>query len=458
VPKLFPEVETNLKNGARDMKSLVKSAMILCLLAITLLGPASLKLAGPDSALAADDILDFIPAMTAKKAAPVLQTPVVSDTTITLTWTFGYWGGGRPPLGAGYRLEESAAQAGPFNEIAQISGVLTPQTHSLTRTAGTYYYRVRAFYGGLNSYSPYSNVVSATVKAPVLQTPVVSGTNIPLTWTFDYWPAGRPPLGAGYRLEESAAQAGPFNEIAQISGVLTPQTHSLTRTAGTYYYRVRAFYGGLNSYSPYSNVVSATVAGPTVATLVVSVNNLLIESSVNPDPANTVYNSDLAVGTNWIFYWMAGYPDPIPWQDYVVFRTLLKFDTSSISGKTIKVATLRLYPYGELPGRATQYALQALAQTWNGNTVTHNNFTTPLIYTAFYIQVPQPTTLASPWDINVKDMVQFWADGTWNNYGFIMYDPIVQFPYATGSTVTSFEGKDWYSNINRRPQLYVEYE
>ena len=68
-----------------------------------------------------------------------------------------------------------------------------------------------------------------------------------------------------------------------------------------------------------------------------------------------------------------------------------------------------MYLYGELPGRSTQYALQALAQTWNGNTVTHNNFTTPLIYTAFYIQVPQPTALASPWDINVKDMVQLWA-------------------------------------------------
>ena len=40
----------------------------------------------------------------------------------------------------------------------------------------------------------------------------------------------------------------------------------------------------------------------------------------------------------------------------------------------------------------------------------------------------------------------------------VMYDPYVVFPYATGSTVTSFEGKDWYSNINRRPQLYVEYE
>ena len=358
------------------MKNLVKSAMILCFVAITLLCPASLKLAGSGSALAnqADvDILDFLPAIVAKRkalVAPALQISLVDGTSITLTWTFSGWptsvdpnegyrieaSGGptgfheiaripgraspqsltitgvsvgfhyyrvraftsqgfspysyaahtrlyapvmQAPVVNGsqitltwtfypwfdlydsnenYRIEESTSSAdGPFTEIAQIPGpAAADQSQTIiTRSPGTYYYRVRAF---INSqtliFSPYSNVVSTGTGAPVLQTPVVSGTTIPLTWTFNYWPS-LVTANEGYRIEESTSSAsGPFTEIAQIPGRASPQSQNITRNPGTYYYRVRAFINQTVGFSPYSNVVSAKVTTPGGPTTLRIINDL----------------------------------------------------------------------------------------------------------------------------------------------------------------------------------------
>jgi hypothetical protein len=77
------------------------------------------------------------------------------------------------------------------------------------------------------------NVESAPTVAPFLQTPVVSGTNIPLTWTYSGWPSS-PTSGEGYRLEESTSPLGGFTEIAQIPGRQTPQSYTRTSTPGTY--------------------------------------------------------------------------------------------------------------------------------------------------------------------------------------------------------------------------------
>jgi hypothetical protein len=342
------------------MKSLVKLAMLLCFVAITLLCPASLTLTGSDSALAGqagDDILDFIPAIVAKKKAPILQTPTVNGTSITLTWTFNYW-------------------------------------------------------------------------------PSLVTTN------------------EGYRLEESTSPTGPFSQIAQIAGRQTPKSYILTRNAGTYYYRVRVFYNLPNNlYSPYSNVVSATVTGPTVVktTEFVSVDNKLVYDSTNSSIGNTVYgNTDLAVGIQWAYIFS---------QDFIVNRTVLWFNIQSkISGKTINRAILKLYPYILPADYSTTYGLMALAQTWSGATVTSNNFDSPLVYTAVEKVLPPPVTTAVPLEIDVTDIVQYWANGTMINYGFYLWDRNSSFPYTNALRATGFESNEYYYNINRRPQLYLEYQ
>jgi hypothetical protein len=344
------------------MKSLVKSLMILCFLAATLLGPVSLKLAGSGNALAvqADDgILSFFPAILGKRA-PILQSPVVSGTSITLTWTFNRW-------------------------------------------------------------------------------PSTVTTN------------------EGYRLEQSTSPTGPFSEIAQISGRQSPKSYLLTRNAGIYYYRVRVFYNP--SYSPYCNVVKATVTGATtVKTTVYALYNVIIAFASNISWYGDSRNSNpdnLLVGLLWQFN--PGAPPNIPpSQDFVDDRSVLFFNIQSmISGKTINRAILRLYPNQLALDFNTTYELDAISQSWSPDSITWN--TQPLVCSSPYKVVPPPTTLAAPLEIDVTDMVQLWANGTWNNYGFVMYDTNFVFPYASPWRVTQFDSLK-STNVSRRPQLYLEYQ
>ncbi len=102
----------------------------------------------------------------APSSGPTLSTPTVSNTTITLTWTYTW-----PQLGStndAYLLEESTTGSGSgFTQIASYAQDthVSPYTQSLTRTtAGTYWYRVRVRnYAGLTGYS---EVQSATVTLP----------------------------------------------------------------------------------------------------------------------------------------------------------------------------------------------------------------------------------------------------------------------------------------------------
>lgn len=93
--------------------------------------------------------------------APVLQTPTVNGTTVTLTWTFA-WPGGLGSSNDGYLVEESTSPSSGFTVIANPATHQSPYALDVTGlSAGTYYFRVRAStYYGL---SPYSTVQSAVV-------------------------------------------------------------------------------------------------------------------------------------------------------------------------------------------------------------------------------------------------------------------------------------------------------
>jgi hypothetical protein len=111
--------------------------------------------------------------------------------------------------------------------------------------------------------------------APVIQNPSVSGNSITLTWTFDGWP-WLSASNEGYKLEESTTSpTSGFTQIQFIPGRDSPESTTLTRSTGTYYYRVRAFISqGPYVNSPYSNVVAATVSPP------------------NPDPTGTRFTNN----------------------------------------------------------------------------------------------------------------------------------------------------------------------
>ena len=150
---------------------------------------------------------------------------MVNDTNITLTWTYDYWGGGNAPLSLSPRMaitwRNPPRQTNLWTPIANfLYSHVTPKSYSLTRTVVP----ITIGSGPIQtySYSPYSNVVSATVKAPVLQTPVVSGTQYPLDLDF-LMIGGMPSSWCRLSPGGTTSQAGPFNEIAQISGSPDPK-------------------------------------------------------------------------------------------------------------------------------------------------------------------------------------------------------------------------------------------
>jgi titin len=160
-----------------------------------------------------------------------------------------------------YHLER-ADNAGGFVEIAVLGAHVVSYHDSGLTPMTLYSYRVRAH--GAGGYSSYSNVDTALTPAPPPQPPdmsgaVVSDSAITLTWTFN-WSAPVVP-GQGYGLEESTASASAgFGLIQYLIGRDSPESYTVVRSAGTYYYRVRALLDLNGGASPYSNVVSATVA------------------------------------------------------------------------------------------------------------------------------------------------------------------------------------------------------
>ena len=97
-------------------------------------------------------------------SAPALNTPTVSGTSVTLTWSFT-WPGGLASSADRYALESSTTSAtSGFALVAEYFTHTTPHTVTLTnRAIGTHYFRVRAV--TTQGTSPNSVVRSATVAA-----------------------------------------------------------------------------------------------------------------------------------------------------------------------------------------------------------------------------------------------------------------------------------------------------
>ena len=189
-------------------------------------------------------------------AAPAnLVATAVSSTQINLSWS------DMSSNEAGFRIEScSGLNCTNFSELAVVGTNVTSFQNTGLSSNSRYQYRVRAYSG--SGVSGYSNVAPAGTLWPaaVLQAPGVSGTSVTLTWTFQW-----PPLsatGEGYRVEQSTTSpTSGFAEIAQLATRTSPYILTLTRTAGTYYFRVRVYLNqGGATYSEYSQVQSAIVS------------------------------------------------------------------------------------------------------------------------------------------------------------------------------------------------------
>jgi hypothetical protein len=102
----------------------------------------------------------------------------------------------------------------------------------------------------------------------------------------------------------------------------------------------------------------------------------------------------------------------------------------------------------------TQYEVSAIYNIWYAD-VTWN--TRPLVYGLSGVVFDQPITTALPYDINVTNIVQNWANGTYTNYGFLVEDTDYIFPYAIELRGAAYCGKEG-APLCQPPQLVITYQ
>jgi hypothetical protein len=299
--------------------------------------------------------------------------------------------------------------------------------------------------------------VTATFTQPTQQTPTISA---PATSTGSFsvsisytWPL----LASSqdyYQLEESttSGSSGFSNIHTSTPGIHTsPYTVPLTRGPGTYYYRARVYKGYSPGYSPYSSVAQVVVTSVTqTVTLKPQYDNLVMADNLGVNNNSVFQNAYLGVGCNWTGVSYIGT------QEYICEQSLVKFNTSTLAGKTIDSATLKLVVQTSGVGYYPRnWHIRALATSWSPATVTWNVVGNLQYYTASEIIKLPPTYSRQIYEINVTNIVRNWANSTWGNNGLIFGSQDYTFPYTVSLDVFQFypledTGGDW-------PKLIVTY-
>ncbi len=384
------------------------------------------------------------PAPSAPAAPGGLSATAVSASQINLSWT------DNANNETGFRIERSSTSGSTgFSQIGTVGANVTAHSSTSLNPNTTYWYRVRAYNSVGNS--SYSNTASATTRnAPSLTGPSSATGPFSVTWSFT-WP-DLVSTTDRYVLEHSYSPTTGFSVIVQTPNNVrtSPYTATLFPDAGdigkTSYFRVRALSN--STYTAYSNVIAVSIPQINVS-FHPTHDNLLMYDSTNSAVGNTVYQtSSLAVGANYLY---GMYVD-----SYLVGFSAFRFDiNSTIAGGTIQKATLRLRPQNLPADYGTTYGVRAFSASWNPATITYNNM--PNVYTgaAYTSSKSPPSSTSVDWEIDVTGIVQAWANGTFANNGFLLYDANIAWPGYTalrGFDIHSLEA----SSSSVRPRLYIE--
>jgi len=359
----------------------------------------------------------------------------------------------------GYQVERSSSANAGFALIHTAAAGAVSHIDTGLASATTYFYRVRAV--GSAGTSGYSNIASTgTLAAPTApafptgaQATALGSTSVRLQWQDNSADE------TGFKIERSVRPTTGFDQIA----VTRPDANSFDdarlSSSTTYYYRVRATRsdGTAELDSEYSNVATVTTPVPPPATVVLvpAIDTLLLVSSTNSSVQDTTYaNKENAVGCNW------AYSPVTAIQDYVCAASAIYFEVPA-DERTIRSATLRLYPRLLPADFQSTLELRAIANTWNPASMTWRWFerngrtwTSPLVHAA------PPTSTRLPLDLDVTAIVRNWTSGTWPNYGLFLANVEVdyRFPSATAYRAMAFDSLEFNLGADRRPQLTIEYE
>ena len=187
-------------------------------------------------------------------------------------------------------------------------------------------------------------------------------------------------------------------------------------------------------------------------------DNAIKKTNLDSTTENSVYQNDpLPVGCIWHYIYM-------PWpldkyvQNFTCGQGLVKFNLSTIVGKTIDSATLRLSAGAVGDGvHPRQWHIFALSTTWSPSTVTWNIAQNLQHYVKSEVILDPPgyDGQSEIFEINVTNIVQNWASGTWNNWGLIFGSHDYTFPNDTSSDMFMFYSLEYPEQV--RPKLIVTF-
>lgn len=328
----------------------------------------------------------------AAPAAPSnLTATATSPTQINLAWN------DNSNNEDGFKVERAPGGTMDFSQIASLpanSGSF--QNTGLSASTG-YSYRVRAFNdAGPSSYSNTATATTSSVNlpAPGISAPSTSSGTFTVSVTYSDWyflatNADR------YELEESTISANSgFTEIQSSPGGThtSPYNFTVTRNAGTYYYRARvhAGLGPYAGYSPYSTVVTVVVAEQKAILRVVNNTRYLMNDITLNGVQQVGQGSGLNVGQSHDF----------------------EFNTSGTVNYQLGVG------FWNGSSRDVWFFLTGSSQVTVGNTttVTFNNPTIAQLLTNFQSAANWDGTY---WDNNLglhSARFRFFSNGTWRLY------------------------------------------
>jgi hypothetical protein len=183
------------------------------------------------------------PPANAPDAPSGLGVGALSTSEIGLSWT------DNANDESGFKIERKTDLGGSYSHIVTVAANVGSYADDGLHDGTSYDYRVLAFNAAGDSAPSEDNATTPLAAPSNLSAVAVSGSRIDLSWT------DHSSVESGFKIEQKVEPGGTYAEIAVVGANVNTYSNTGLDTSTTYYYRVKAYKGGLDS--AYSNEASA---------------------------------------------------------------------------------------------------------------------------------------------------------------------------------------------------------